>query len=516
MKSRATILVLSVLFALNAFAQSADHFVLQGRGYLVARDITNANAAFGAAVDISPDHETANALYAITRLLCLPYQGPSQDLMDRMGLSLTNRDIYNWTARLPLDTNGIPIPPNGFDSMEGTAFVRTNILPQVQGSISNLAKIADTNFVLSLSSNETTLAQVVVDYGDIQMLRALLGAAELEGYTLQAYNLSIQLNALYNMFYRGRELTIEQILASYPLALTLATTNDFPAAQASLEDAIKSYLVASDFIRSRPTNVTRLFNYDPSMSTDEARFRQTLVELKGSLQAPVMLTQFTNGTTPLVANLGAYFSYPKPLRSFLPVFRDNAVVMGTLPDSTFGGVVWGIDTNQIYALLGQELLLLPRIRNVNRLPNSSLQLHVDALDQRRFSVQASQDLLIWMELTNAFASNGVITFRDPQSNTSTRRFYRLEDLDRFRSFSGQVVDAQTGFPVPAALIASSFDASTTTTDGTGYFFLQTRMAGAPIGFYTLNVSANGYQNQQIPGAYFGGAHLSSLTIQLHH
>lgn len=516
MKNLLNLLLITVPVALNAFAQSADHFVLEGRGYLAARNITNANADFAEAVALSPDHETANALYAITRLLCLPYQGPSQDFMDRMGLALTNRDIYQWTARLPQDTNGIPVPPNGVDEMEGTAFVLTNILPEVQGSLGNLSKITDTNFVLLLASNETTLAEVVVDYGDVQMLRALLGAAELEGYTVQGYNLSIQLNALYNLFYRGRELTAEQIVASYPLALTLATTNYFPAAQAALAQAINSYLTASDFIRNRPTNVTRLFNYDPSMGTNEAKFRQTLIELKSSFQSPVTLSQITNGSTPLVVQLGNYFTYPKSLRSLLPLFNGNGIEMGTLPDPTFGGVVWGIDSNQIYSALGEKLLLYPRIENVSRSPDGTLHLQVDALDQRRFSIQVSEDLHIWTELTNTYPVNGSLSFRDAQSNTAARRFYRVEDLQRFKSFAGQVVDALTGLPVPGVLITSSLDGSIAITDASGNFFLQTRVAGSAIGFYILSAAATNYQNAQIQGAYFGGAHFSGIVVKLFH
>jgi len=159
--------------------QTADGFVLQGRNYLAVKNLTNANASFSTAVALSPNHQTANAFFAATRLLTLPDRQPAQDMMDRLGVALTNRNIYHWTARLPTDTNGIPVPPNDFNLMEGVAFVRTNFLPEVTAALGNFSKITDTNFVLTLSSNESSMAAVILGFGDSQMLRALLLSLEL-------------------------------------------------------------------------------------------------------------------------------------------------------------------------------------------------------------------------------------------------------------------------------------------------------------------------------------------------
>src|SRR2546428_3341498 len=249
-------------------AKSADGLVIQGRNYLAVKNLTNANASFSAAVALSPNHQTANAFFAATRLLTLPDRQPAQDMMDRLGVALTNRNIYHWTARLPTDTNGIPVPPNDFNLMEGVAFVRTNFLPEVTAALGNFTKITDTNFVLTLSSNETSMAAVILDFGDIQMLRALLHAVELGCYTINSYNVSIQLNALYSLFYRRSTVTTEGLLAEYPLALTFATTNDFQAARLAFENGVERYLVASEFIRGRPTNITRLFNYEAQKAAD--------------------------------------------------------------------------------------------------------------------------------------------------------------------------------------------------------------------------------------------------------
>ena len=74
------ILLLSCLLFLTALAttqaQTADDYVAQGRAFLVAHDLTNANDRFAAALALSPTHATANVLRAATRLLLLPEQPP--------------------------------------------------------------------------------------------------------------------------------------------------------------------------------------------------------------------------------------------------------------------------------------------------------------------------------------------------------------------------------------------------------------------------------------------------------
>ena len=223
-------LVLSILVGLlTNRAQTADSLVLQGRALLSAKDLPNANARFLTSVELSPTHQTANVLYAATRVLAWPYSRPAQNMMDRLGMTQTNRDLYLWTAKIPHDTNGVPIPPNDLSSGEVLDLVRTNLLTELSGALGNLAKVTDTNFLLNLTSNETKMGDVTLDFGDVQILRALLHAGEFFIYSIHSYDLNAQFNALYSMHQRG-ELTIDQLLANYPRALTYATTNDLSLA----------------------------------------------------------------------------------------------------------------------------------------------------------------------------------------------------------------------------------------------------------------------------------------------
>lgn len=439
--NRLFFLVPLVLASSAAFGQTADRLVIEGRALLVAKDITNANSRFAAAVGKSPNHQTANLLHAGTRLLSWPYTPVAQDMMDRLGMPLTNRSIYDWTAELPRDTNHVIVPPNDFNSSELVTLARTSVLTEITGALGDLAKVADPNFILNLASNETTITAVTLDYGDVQMLRAFLHTAEFLIYTVNSYNLSAQLNALYAMKTRD-ELTIDRLLASYPQALTFATTSDLPLAKAAFAKAVDAYVAASDVIRARPTNIVRLFNYDPDVAQEEAKFRQTLVELKASLAKPVTLTYVTNKTGHITANLARAFDGSKPLRSMLPVFRADGIVLGSLPDATFNGLIFGLSESDIYRALGAQVPMLPNIRTVRRLADGRLQLAANAMDDRFYAIEASSNLVVWVSIATVTATNGLLTFTDQLLGSLQRRFYRAHEVTASGSGSAPQVNTE--------------------------------------------------------------------------
>ena len=491
---------LLLLFVMSAFSpcwgQSSDNLVLQGRAFLVAKDMPNANSRFAAAVAISPNHQTANTLYAATRLLSMPYGTPAQDMMDRLGVSLTNRNIYNWTAKLPKNKQGKVIPPNGFNGMEFPAFMRSYVLPEIRGALDNLARITDVSFLLNLSSNETKVSEVTLDYGDIQMFRAFLHGFEFILNTVDSHNFDAQLTALYLMNEQG-SLDLQNLLTTYTQALTFANAADLPVARVAFQNFVDRYVIASDFIRKRPQKIVRLFNYDATMDSSESQFRQTVTELRASLDGPVALTYATNGTQRVQANLGRLLDGSTPIRSLMPAFRENAVLLGSLQDPAFHGVVSGITPSEFYTFLEARMgvRLLPNF-NLRAFPTVSL----FVVDGRRYSIQASSDLLQWVDLTTTIGAGGIISFVDPELTRLDRRFYRAVDMSDFLFFEGTVVDAGNGKPIQGAVVGSFFDSQLTAlTDSAGHFALQTRQSSKIRGSYVLNAKLNGYTTAQISG-----------------
>jgi hypothetical protein len=281
MKTRILVSIIAGLFCWSAAAQTADDWVTQGRSYLAAHNITAANTNFAKALTVNPNHQNANALYAITRILVLPSLPPGSNFLTRIGYPTTGRDIYHWTAKPPKDSQGL-LAPNGVNANEFTAQLRTNVLAAIMGAVSNLALVTDTNFSISLTSAETDSTAVTVDYGDLKLIQAGLYGAEYVIYTLNAQNLDAQLTAIRSL-YTNRVLNAQRVLANYPQLLTFATTNDLQTARAVFSNAVNAYFRGSFLIRGRPVNQVRLFNYDEVSAQDEADFRLTLQDLKNSL-----------------------------------------------------------------------------------------------------------------------------------------------------------------------------------------------------------------------------------------
>lgn len=506
MKTRLLTPALIGLLCWNAAAQTAEDWIALGRHDLTLHNLTGANAAFAQALAASPTNQTANALYAITRLLVLPGQPAGSNFLTRLGFPVAGRNIYDWTAQPPTDTNGVVLAPAGVNADEFTAQLRTNVLPAVAGAISNLAAITDTNFTMDLASNETSIAAVTVDYGDLKLIQAGLYGAEYLIYTLNAQNFNAQLTDLRALYTNGI-LSASQVLAAYPQLFTFATTNGLLAARAAFTNGVNAYMIASAFIRSRPINEVRLFNYDQASASAEGDFRLTLQDLKNSLAlGPQWLTLDPN----LAADATPLFAGDTTWRNLLPKFDGNAIELGSFPDLTFGGLVYGLTEDQVEGTLSHCFKMLP----VGAAPELSASATVDlaftTLTGHDYTLETSTDLIHWQGLTNFVAVSTVSLLVD--SPAATRRFYRLRDDADLLAFSGVVLDQTTGLPIVGAQVQSVYDGTTAFTDANGQFFLVTTLS-ASWGFDELETSASGYGT--VDNYYYGNGLLSGLQIYLY-
>ena len=324
------------LAASSVFALTADQYVTNGLASLVAKDMAGAYSNFNAAVTSSSTNETANALLAVTRLLVLPQQPAGSNLLNSLGFSPNGRNIYNWTSAPPVDLNGeITLPTN--NTSVAIAFYRTNIILALGASLTNLSRITDPAFTLSLTADETSVEAVTVDYGDFLLMQAELYAAEFLGYTLNAQNCNVVLRQL-QLLSETNGFSIQTVLADYPSLLTQNNAADLPNSKAALTNAIMFYLAASDFIRNTRTPGQGLFLLDdPKAIAEEAIFRDSLTNVLLSVNGPV---QF-NPDMPGSLDLSNYFAGTKTLRSLLPQFSGSRYVVNTLPDYSFGGILLG-------------------------------------------------------------------------------------------------------------------------------------------------------------------------------
>ena len=344
------LLTLALCFATSTlFAQTADQYVTQGRNSLVAHDLAGAYSNFNAAVTLSPTHETANALLAVTRLLVLPQQPAGSNFLNTLGFAKSGRNFYNWTSSLPVDVDGHVLLPSVNTSV-AIAFYRTNIMLALGASGTNLSRITNPGFTLALTASETSGEAVTVDYGDILLMQAELYAAEFLGYTLNAQNFNVVFSHL-QAISETDELTVQRVLADYPSLLTQNNAADLANSKGPFTNAIALYQAASDFIRNNRPPGQGLFILEPNDLATEENFRDSLTNVLLSLNGPVQFSP--NDTFSLYA--GAYFAGAKSLRSLMPQFSRNRYVFNTLPDYTLGGFLVGEPACDVEALLRKLL-----------------------------------------------------------------------------------------------------------------------------------------------------------------
>jgi len=410
----------------SIWAQTAADYVNQGRAFLSLSNLNSANNSFASALAVSPTHETANVFYAATRLLVLPSQPAGSNFLNRLGVPIPGRNLYNWTALPPVDTNDVPLAPSGANANEPTSFARTNVLPQLIAAEANLAEVVDTNFTLGLTSSETLGAAVTLDYGDIQILRAMLQAAEYVCYTADSCNFDTQLTAIRSL-YDGGQLSAERILTDYPLLLTFTTTNDLNAAKLALLNGAARYFEGSQFIRNRSTNVVRLFNYASEKADDEQNFRSTLADLTNSTTHLVTLSVYSNFSV----YAGSQLSGTHEPRSFLPVIRGNGFGLATLPDPTFGGLVYeavpGVVEDGVEEFLARGLFPIPTIAPGFAKAGPQFQLRINTLKGRGYVVEVSTNLINWTNYTAFFSFADSYSFVDADAHNFARRYYRVSD-----------------------------------------------------------------------------------------
>jgi len=338
------ITLLALAWTMFASAQTADSYIQAGTNDLALNNWWGADTNFTAALGLSPANETANALEAVTRLLVLPQTPAGSNFLVALGFPKTNRyRLHVPEAGLPEDANGYPVFPANYNSTNIVNFFRTNILTAITASATNLASVTDPNYTLTLSSNVTSIEAVTLDYGDIQLLRALLSAAQFMGYTLNANNFSVVMPKMVNMFETKTSpgtptFTWQWMLTNYPSLLTMQNTADLASSENALTNAIAHYFAASDFIRNtRPAGTTnRLFELETNDLVKEAEFRTDLTNVLLSLTAP---TEFNPNNVDSTVYGGAYFAGTHSLRSLMPKFLGDTYVNNTLPDYTFGGIL---------------------------------------------------------------------------------------------------------------------------------------------------------------------------------
>lgn len=319
--------------------------IADGRAALVSQNIVTANADFQAAVAADPANQEANVLYAASQILVLETGTAAQTLLNTLAVSSTGRNIFHWSAR---SRPGFPAS-HGLTSDTFKSFATTVLLPQLELARQNLAAVTGTDFSTTLNTQEDGLADVTIDYGDVQLLRALVDAAIAGIDAGDEFNTFVKSTDIV-LWLKKNALTVQQLVNKNPALLT-STNGSYAAAVTAFSSSVDEYVAASDFIRNRADGTSNLFAIDPSEAKAEARLRNEMVNLQASITGTAAI-----GTTQV--HLGALASFGGSLRTLLPRFEENHAVPGTFPDLTFGGVLPSVASQpvqQFFVRLGNGL-----------------------------------------------------------------------------------------------------------------------------------------------------------------
>jgi hypothetical protein len=383
MKNRILTSLAVVLCAGQLAAQTPNELVAQGRALLASRDLKGAQARFSSALNLETNHPTANALAGVTRLLLLPQQPALSNFLSRLGIASTGRDIFNWTNDFRRDANGDVILPSNLNTTEGLDLARSALLPALRKSQENLARITGANFLVALTAAETGSEAVTVDYGDIQVLLALLHAGEFFGLTLDTYNVSVVINRLKELADLD-QLSVQRVLEEYPALLSLTSPANLAASRAALTNGIARYLKGSEFVRTARLPAVGLFTLEtPEEQADEARFRDYLTKVQQSLDGPVKMSDEDD----IYLSLNRYFARTTGLRDLLPAFHGDRYVWNSLPSYNLGGILLGARADEVETFLRKHLgsfegIYVGRIENLGE-TNGRFAVFVNAQQQAR-------------------------------------------------------------------------------------------------------------------------------------
>jgi hypothetical protein len=191
------------------------------------------------------------------------------------------------------------IPAWAPDANEVSQKIQNSIIPEINDIIAELDSISDSNadhFRIFFEPNETGLDKtVIVDYGEVLILKGILAALKSQLEFRQAYNLAIDINdpkveELIDSTFCGEEPNVnfninEDFLERYANLLNVLPDGNAVLAQAKqdLITAINYYFTCIDYIISE-ANDQHLLYIDPNNTALLDVVNENLATLRESLQ----------------------------------------------------------------------------------------------------------------------------------------------------------------------------------------------------------------------------------------
>lgn len=330
---------------------SASNSIYLGRASLELQTpagLADAFDHFSDAVNADPNNLEANLLKAAT-LLALEQSSPEfQQQLTSIGVSITNPNIYDFEYQIPVDSAGAIMPTAGVSSSSSVAYLNSKE-PLIDSALSCLGKFGNNStsrsFRMRLSSSETSLADVRVDYGDVLILRSLLKAAKAAIALANSYDINAEYALFYRLIKQG-QLTPQKILTDLPNLLKFADKNRRTSVINWLVSANRDYQAGYAFAkgpsRLPPGNTPYLFEFADAATADA--FAAEVANIIGDLAAGEETYLYSSFYPWFVRGLTV--DTPKLLSSAAPPrdyigsqFTQGFPTRTSWPDESFGGLL---------------------------------------------------------------------------------------------------------------------------------------------------------------------------------
>ena len=331
-----------------ASSPAGASLVDQGKSALQAHNVLSARDLFSQAVTADPTNQEANLLYGVTRVFAIlenQYLGSAglqsvRQIFELSGFSFQTFGLYGVAGTDPgAFVQGMP------RSGAVLAFVKTNVLPEIDGALGNLAAVTDPAFSSSIAPadlNKYTGQNITVDYADALVIKALLNAVKCNLNLLMVYGLDVNIP---DIAAAPKQLLTYKALFADANFLTVKDPASLTNAKNALISFLDTYqLAALPQLQQRTGATHHLFVVDvPDVSVTNEPFdldgltlsdvNDMMTAVRNSLSGPVV---FNGGglVQDRTIDLSKFFNAPLDIRS---QFGDCST--GTkLHDATLGGL----------------------------------------------------------------------------------------------------------------------------------------------------------------------------------
>lgn len=351
---------------------SLQGYIDQGKYYLVQHNILAARDQFKLAVQADSTSQEANLLYGVTRVCAVVEEGQSlhtegldsvREILELAGFTVTQLNIYDGEIAKPEELASTT--PNTGAIID---FLKTILLPEVNGAITNLSKVTTTSFTSIIDTSAIDKASgsaITVDYADALVIRALLQAVKCNLELLQVYGLNVNLPSIQAA--PEQLMTYKQFFQDSTF-LTPRNAANLATAKTALISFIDTYASAAQYLKNRAGSDRHLFVIDVPVATGAVdttslkldKISSNLAAVKSSLNSgtPYLLPAGSLKEQDRFVDLSRFFNSTSPIN-----FRAqlaNCTTGTVLADPTVGGLFplglsAALDPNELPSIAGDIL-----------------------------------------------------------------------------------------------------------------------------------------------------------------